>query len=255
MQITIGIVYAILFWFATIVLVLGVLNKIIIYAKIPAPLKIPITPASKTRGGVVIRMLKEVLLFKSLFRADRLLWIVSIIFHYSLFIIVIKHFFYVLEPVNNFVLFLYPYGQYAGFAFIFTSICLLLRRVLIDRVRYISSPSDIVMLLLLMAIPCSGLFIKYVSHTDILMVKSFFRGLIYFDWQPLPSDFVLLLHLSLVAFLMLIFPISKLLHAPGLFFSPSHNQIDNPRDKRHISAWATQQEIQESQTSDIEDKN
>jgi hypothetical protein len=37
---------------------------------------------------------------------------------------------------------------------------------------------------------------------------------------------------------MIIFPISKLLHAPGLFFSPTRNQADNPREVRHISAWA-----------------
>jgi nitrate reductase gamma subunit len=33
-------------------------------------------------------------------------------------------------------------------------------------------------------------------------------------------------------------PVSKLLHAPGVFFSPSRNQADNPREQRHISAWA-----------------
>jgi hypothetical protein len=37
---------------------------------------------------------------------------------------------------------------------------------------------------------------------------------------------------------MIIFPFSKLLHAPGLFFSPSRNQADNPREKRHIADWA-----------------
>ena len=38
------------------------------------------------------------------------------------------------------------------------------------------------------------------------------------------------MHLRLVATLMIIFPISKLLHAPGLFFSPTRNQVDNPRE-------------------------
>jgi hypothetical protein len=28
------------------------------------------------------------------------------------------------------------------------------------------------------------------------------------------------------------------LHAPGLFFSPTRNQVDNPREKRHIARWA-----------------
>ena len=43
---------------------------------------------------------------------------------------------------------------------------------------------------------------------------------------------------ALVALLMVIFPISKLLHAPGVFFSPTRNQVDNPREHRHVAAWA-----------------
>ena len=37
---------------------------------------------------------------------------------------------------------------------------------------------------------------------------------------------------------MLVFPLSKLLHAPGLFFSPTRNQSDDPRESRHLAAWA-----------------
>jgi nitrate reductase gamma subunit len=59
-----------------------------------------------------------------------------------------------------------------------------------------------------------------------------------FDLQPLPTDPVLLVHLALVAILMMVFPISKLMHAPGLFFSPTRNQADNARDQRHVAAWA-----------------
>ena len=42
-----------------------------------------------------------------------------------------------------------------------------------------------------------------------------------------------MLHLALLAGLLIIFPFSKLLHAPGVFFSPSRTQIDNARDKRY----------------------
>jgi len=108
------------------------------------------------------------------------------------------------------------------------------RRFLVDRVRYISSPSDHLMLALLIAIGLTGLGMKYVSHTDIVAVKAFFLGLMYFDWQPLPSDLFLVIHLSLVISLMIIFPFSKLLHAPGLFFSPTRTQVDNAREKRHV---------------------
>jgi nitrate reductase gamma subunit len=54
----------------------------------------------------------------------------------------------------------------------------------------------------------------------------------------LPSDALLRVHLALVAALMLVFPFSKLLHAPGIFFSPSRNQVDDPRERRHLAAWA-----------------
>ena len=244
MQMTIGVIYAVLFWAATLVLVLGVANKIRIYAKVPAPLKIPTTPAPVTQGGVVLRMMQEVFLFKSLFRSDKLLWALGFLFHYTMLLIVIRHFRYVQEPVWGFVQFMQPFGKYAGFLFIIGLLGLLARRLFIDRVRYITAPSDIAMLLLLIMIGISGLFMSFVSHTDIVMVKAFFRGLLLFDWQPLPTDAILLLHLGLVAILMLIFPISKLLHAPGIFFSPTRNQIDNPREKRHLAPWAAELEKQ-----------
>jgi hypothetical protein len=82
----------------------------------------------------------------------------------------------------------------------------------------------------------------FVAHTDIVMVKMFFLGLMRFSPQPLPTDPLLLAHLGMVALLMIIFPISKLLHAPGVFFSPSRNQIDNPREKRHLAPWAARLE-------------
>lgn len=91
------------------------------------------------------------------------------------------------------------------------------------------------MLLLLMAIGLSGMAMSFAVPTNIVQVKAFFQGLLYFDWQPLPSDPLLLLHLFLVALLMMIFPISKLLHAPGVFFSPTRNQVDNPREHRYTS--------------------
>jgi nitrate reductase gamma subunit len=79
---------------------------------------------------------------------------------------------------------------------------------------------------------------KYVAHTDIVALKAFMLGLMRFDWQPLPADPLLLLHLSLVLVLMVVFPVSKLLHAPGVFFSPSRNQADDSRERRHLAAWA-----------------
>ena len=108
-------------------------------------------------------------------------------------------------------------GSYASFAMFAGLAGLWARRVLVDRIRYISAPSDHLMLALLLAIAGSGLVMKHSEHTDIVSLKAFSLGLVSFDWQPLPADAPLLVHLSLVIILMLIFPFSKLLHAPGVF--------------------------------------
>ena len=79
---------------------------------------------------------------------------------------------------------------------------------------------------------------KFVMRTDIVAVKGFFLGLMRFDIQPLPADPILLAHLAFVALLMAVFPFSKMLHAPGIFFSPSRNQADNPREERYAPARA-----------------
>ena len=98
------------------------------------------------------------------------------------------------------------------------------------------------MLALLVSIAVSGIAMKFVVHTDVIAVKIFFLGLLRFEIHDLPSDPVLYLHLGLVAVLMIVFPISKLLHAPGIFFSPTRNQVNNPRESRHLTPWATRLE-------------
>jgi nitrate reductase gamma subunit len=234
------IAYALLFYAATAILVAGVARKCWIYARTPQPLKIPIPPAPTTRRGVVMRMLLEVTLFRSLFRSNKWIWLFGWLFHVALLLVLLRHLRYFTEPVWGWVTLIQPFGLYAAFAMLVGLAGLWARRVLVDRVRYITSPSDHLMLALLVAIAASGLAMKYLAHTDIVALKAFFLGLMAFDWQPLPADPVLLIHLALVALLMIVFPVSKLLHAPGVFFSPSFNQVDDARERRHAAGWSAQ---------------
>ena len=227
------IAFTLLFYFAAAVLIVGLVARIRLYAKTPVPLHIPTTPAPSTRAGVWRRMFFEVTLFTSLFKANRWIWIFGWLFHAALVLVLLRHLRYFTDPVWTWVALIQPLGAYAAFIMLVGLAGLWARRFLVDRVRYISAPSDHLMLALLIAIGLSGLGMKYVAPTDIVAVKAFFLGLMYFDWQPLPADKLLLLHLLLVALLMIIFPFSKLLHAPGLFFSPTRTQVDNAREKRH----------------------
>ncbi len=232
------VAYALLFYIATAVLAGGLAFRVWEYATTPAPLKIPTTPAPVTRGGVVLRLGREVVLFESLFKANKWIWLFGWIFHAALALVLLRHLRYFVQPIWEWVKLIQPFGIYAGFAMVAGLIGLWGRRLLVPRIRYISAPSDHLMLALLIGIAVSGLTMKFVAHTDIVAVKSFFLGLMYLNWQPLPADPVLLVHLGLVATLMIVFPYSKLLHGPGLFFSPTRNQVDNPRERRHLANWA-----------------
>ena len=235
-----SIAFALLFYAATVVLLAGLAARIADYARTPAPLKIPTTPAPVTRGGVVVRMLREVVFFESLFKGSLWTWLFGWLFHVSLALVLVRHLRYFTEPVWFWVVLAQPLGILAGFGMLIGLAGLLARRIAVARVRYISTPSDYLMLVLLGAIAASGLAMKYVFRTDVVAVKKFFLGLMYFDWQPLPADAALYAHLALVVALMVVFPFSKLLHAPGVFFSPTRNQADDPRESRHLAPWAAQ---------------
>lgn len=241
-----SIVFAILFYLATLLLVVGLLYRINIYARTPAPLKIPTTPAPTTTGGVVLRMTREVVFFESLFKSNLWIWGLGMMFHASLALVLMRHLRYFTEPVWGWVALIQPFGMYAGITMLLGLGGLWGRRLFVERIRYISTPSDHLMLLLLMGIAASGLMMKFVVHTDVIAVKGFFLGLMHFNIQTLPADPLLMLHLSLIVSLMVVFPFSKLLHAPGVFFSPTRNQTDNPREKRHLSAWAAKLESEKN---------
>jgi len=239
---------AVLLVLATLFMLGGLARKVRQYHATPAPLKIPVTPAPKTTGGVVLRLAKEVVLFASLFRASKWTWLFGWLFHVSLVLAFVRHLRYIIDPDGIFG-FMMPVlglwivqiaGQYAAFGMLIGLGGLLARRFLVARVRYISAPSDYLMLVLIMLIAFSGFLMSFVPgfSVDIVAVKVFMLGIMNFNLQDLPEGTVLVVHLLLVTVLGFVLPISKLLHIPGVFYSPTRNQVDNPREKRHIVDWA-----------------
>ncbi len=244
-----GTVLSLLLYLTAFVFVVGTLKRVLRYATTPAPLKIPTTPAPTTRTGVVFRLTREVVLFESLFKASKWTWIFGWTFHAGLLLALLAHLRYFTDPVWWWVALLSQFSPYAGLLMLFGLAGLLARRFLVDRVRYISAPSDYLMLVFLMAIAASGLAMRHWVHADIVQVKEFALSLMALEFGFLSFNPVLLIHLGLVAILLLIFPFSKLLHAPGLFFSPARNQIDNPRERRHIARWAKKSDASRAENS------
>jgi len=111
----------------------GIIVRVIGWARTPVPFRIPTTAGQqwslpwiksnpvdnpKSTAGVILRMAFEVLLFRSLFRNTRLefkegpkigyewekwLWLAALVFHWSFLVVVLRHLRFFTEPIPAFV--------------------------------------------------------------------------------------------------------------------------------------------------------
>ncbi len=213
------------------IFIVGVLYRIWRWAKAPVPLRIVTTPAPKTRAGVIWRLIGDVLWFPSLFKGDKPLWAGGILFHTLLWLVILRHLRFFLYPVPGWVAELQTAGLYAGYLVPVPLTFLLARRLVIDRVLYISILGDFFALFLLLAITVSGILLEVFFRTYVVDVKALILGLIHLQPRIPEAGWPFSLHFLLVMVLLIYFPFSKLMHSGGLFFSPAHNQRANFRER------------------------
>ncbi len=211
-------------YFAGIAFVLGLLIRLIGYLRTPTPLPVAVTPAPESDIGAAARVAGDVLIFPSLFKADKALWAGAWVFHAALWAILARHLRYFTYPVPGISLFLSGVALWAGYLFGLAALFLFWRRMALPRALYISGVPDYFALALLGLIAASGILMRYWLHVYLVDVKAFTLGLLTLRPVAPPQHPLFLLHFILVALLMIYFPFSKLLHAGGIFFSPTRNQ-------------------------------
>ncbi|MBM4287091.1 MAG: menaquinol oxidoreductase [Deltaproteobacteria bacterium] len=223
----------------------------------------------ENRLQVFGRMALEILTFRSLFRNTRSelqpnqekpedsrlihwsykwLWLGAIAFHYAFLIVILRHIRFFTQPVphfvtalaeaDGFVQFYIPTVYLTGVLLVVAVTYLLARRLYTPTLRYISLAADYFPLLLIMAIGLSGILMRYFYKVDIAAVKQLAVGLA--TLRPVVPDgigVIFYIHLFLVCVLFAYFPFSKLMHAPGVFFSPSRNTAGDNRWKLHVNPW------------------
>ena len=221
-----GVAFSALYTAVLLWLIGGLALRIGTWVRTPQPSPIPIAPAPRTRGGVVARLAAEILLFRSLFRANRTTWAASVAMHWGLLLVLVVHARFLTPVLPSWLVPFLIASGWATLAALAGIAVLAARRALVDRMRHISVPSDWAHLALLAAILVSGTLLKRVWPTDLHAVGVWLRGTLGLDWQPLPAHAGLWIHLALVATLLLVFPISKLVHAPGVAFAPTFHQRD-----------------------------
>lgn len=224
------------------IFVFGFAWRIWLYWKTPAPLKIPTTPAPVSQIGVVWRMFTEVALFHSLFKGNKWTWAGGIALHAALILVVIRHLRYFINPLPEIYAMVEIFGIVAGIVMVGALGFLLVRRFAVARTRYVSSPADYLIILLLLAIGTSGLAMTFIARPDIVTIKAAMIDWVtlaaLFKGFPVFQDAAFNAHFLLVLVLLAIFPFSKLMHLGGIFFSPGRNQVDNPREVKHVNPWA-----------------
>jgi len=215
-------------------------------------------------GQVIGRILSEVFLFRSLFRnlsprvgtggsgvtyaSAKWLWLFAILFHYAMFTTVFRHLRFFTNPVpwpvgfvegiDGWLEVAIPEVMISGLVLLLAVCLLLARRLLIPRLRYISLMNDFFPLFLLIAIATTGALMRYFVGIDIPSVKQLIMGLVSF--KPVMIEGIGLLfyiHIFLVSTLLAYFPFSKLIHAGGIFFSPTRGMANDNRAVHHDNPW------------------
>ena len=99
--------------------------------------------------------------------------------------------------------------------------------------------ADYFPLLLLLAIGTTGVLMRYTTwRVDITDVKVLAAGLASFSpVVPETLGTLFFVHLFLVSVLLIYFPLSKLMHMPGVFLTPTRNLANNSRAVRHVNPW------------------
>ncbi|MBI5304574.1 MAG: respiratory nitrate reductase subunit gamma [Chloroflexi bacterium] len=220
-----------------IILVAGLAFRLYLYAKTPAPLKIVSTPGPKTTGGVLTRLAGDALIFPNLFQADKALWAGAWVFHVCLALVFFRHARYFLYPVPEWISDWASPGILMGFVLPIPALYLFWRRLALPRNLFISGLPDYISLMLIILIAATGMLVSYYARVYLVDVKAFTLGLLSLKPVAPPAHPIFLAHFFLVCLLMIYFPFSKLVHAGGIFFSPTRNQRDNVLQKRYVNPW------------------
>jgi nitrate reductase gamma subunit len=264
-------------YLAIAVFVVGMIVRVLAWAGVPVPFRIPTTAGQQkslpwirrnrldnphSTLGVVGRMALEVLFFRSLLRNTRTemsdgrlvygtsltLWAAALAMHWSMLIILVEHLRLFTQPVPAFVTFVQnvdgflqvglPVFQVFPILFLLALAYLLYRRLANPQVHYISLVSDYFPLFLLLGIGLTGFWMRHLSRTDVRGVKELALGLAHFaPVVPEGISSLFFAHLFLVSVLLAYFPFSKLVHAGGVFLSPTRNLANTNRAIRHINPW------------------
>jgi nitrate reductase gamma subunit len=196
----------------------------------PVSARMSLFPRPQGRLGRLVDTLVDMFTLKGLWKVNKPLWVGGFIMHFGLLLLLAGH----VRAVTDYY-FLWRLLQWgeeqqeqfsrlaggiAGLLFMIPLFYLMARRFS-GAVKWLSTPEDYFLLILLIAIGITGNHMRFLLEVDSHQVRSFIQGLFLFRWQPAPvtASTSFLYHFAFVQLLMIYFPFSKLMHTIGSVFS------------------------------------
>jgi nitrate reductase gamma subunit len=217
---------------AIAVFIVAMAFRIYTWKKLAAP-SMTLFPAPEHETANKRNVLKEAVLFRSLFRGDRMLWGFAWAFHAVLALIVLGHL-RVFTNVDGTLMAMGmtdeaiqimsgSLGGAAGVIILIAPVLLLARRLALPRVREVTGSADILALLLIAAIIVTGNVMRFgPEHFDLTLTREYFAELATFGGvmdQAVLQNNVFMIHMGLALVLIMTIPYSKILHFGGIFFT------------------------------------
>lgn len=147
----------------------------------------------------------DIILFRRLFKTNRLLWLASWVFHVSFLLVILRHIRYFIYPVPGYIISLQDAGIYAGYILPLSLLLILFIRIKGGKERYVSLYNFFLLVLLLLT-SLTGVLLKTFYRTNLVDIKAFVLGITTFSPTTLPDSMFFIIHFILFLILVSFLP-------------------------------------------------
>jgi nitrate reductase gamma subunit len=194
----------------------------------PVPFHLTLFPVPKNITGKIGVIASEFFFCGTLYRHDKRLWLLTLLFHVALVMVLVGHFLGIYFLREQFVfmglspqlsrLLSHILGVVTGVVMAVSLAGLICRRITAPNIKRLSEPENYFSLLLVLAIALSGM-IMYLPgfQVDIPSVRSYMGGLLVSGPISIPHNSLFVIHFALACVLLIYFPFSGMFHSVGFF--------------------------------------
>ena len=178
---------------------------------------IHIFPGSRSQGTEWKRAIKGFVFFTGLYKRDKVLWLGSWSLHLGLFLVIVAHVRVILPP--DLELICLRVALIGSGLMTVSGTYLLLRRIIVQRVREITTFRDYLAEFILLSFSATAFLVVLDSGVSSEALRHYMSGLLTGTTAVIEVQRIFVWHMLAVQLLLIVIPFSHLLHLGGIFLS------------------------------------